>query len=59
MRQGAGTPPERPGKAWGSPGEAFVDVGQKAYEERYHQRVVKNLERRAREMGFVLTPAPV
>ena len=40
-------------------GEAYVDVGQKAYEERYHQRVVKNLEKRAKEMGFVLTPAPV
>lgn len=40
-------------------GEAFVDAGEKVYEERYHQRVVKNLEKRAKEMGFVLMPAPV
>jgi len=39
-----------------SKGEAFVDAGEKAYEERYHQRVVKNLEKQAKEMGYVLAP---
>ena len=35
-------------------GQAFVEAGQDEYEERYRQRVVQNLARRAREMGFEL-----
>jgi hypothetical protein len=37
-------------------GQAFVEVGQDEYEERYRQRVVQNLARRAQELGFQLTP---
>jgi len=37
-------------------GQAFVEAGQDEYEQRYRQRVVQNLARRAREMGFELQP---
>lgn len=37
-------------------GQAFVEAGQDEYEERYRQRVVQNLAKRAREMGFQLKP---
>ena len=37
-------------------GEAFVDAGEKAYEERYQKRVMENLKKRVKEMGYVLTP---
>jgi transposase len=36
-------------------GQAYVDRGQQYYEQQYQQRVVKSLEKRAREMGFSLT----
>jgi hypothetical protein len=45
-------------------GLAYADPGADYYEERYRQRVVRNLERRARELGFTLvgkadpSPAP-
>ena len=39
-------------------GEAYVDAGQKAFEERQKKQSIKNLERRARELGFTLTPSP-
>jgi len=32
----------------------YVDPGVSAYEERYRQRVVHNLQRRARSLGFTL-----
>jgi transposase len=37
-------------------GQAYVEAGQDQYEERYRQRVVKNLAKRAAEMGFDLQP---
>ncbi|MDP2680751.1 MAG: IS110 family transposase [Rhodoferax sp.] len=37
-------------------GQAFVEAGQDEYEERYRQRVVQNLTRRAHQLGFLLTP---
>jgi transposase len=37
-------------------GHAFVEAGQDEYEERYRQRVVQNLTRRAHQLGFQLTP---
>lgn len=42
-------------------GEEYVDQGQAAYEERYKERLVGNLKRRAVALGFDLTPsmAPV
>jgi transposase len=39
-------------------GLAYADPGASYYEERYRQRVLHNLERRARQMGFVLMPCP-
>jgi hypothetical protein len=33
---------------------AYVDPGVSAYEERYRQRVVHNLQRRAKSLGFSL-----
>ncbi len=35
-----------------------MDKGQEYYEERYRQRVVSNLNKKAAAMGFVLVPAP-
>jgi hypothetical protein len=37
-------------------GQSFVEAGQDEYEERYRQRVVQNLTRRAQQLGFQLTP---
>jgi hypothetical protein len=37
-------------------GQAYVDRGQDYYERQYQQRVVKNLKKKALEMGFSLTP---
>jgi transposase len=38
-------------------GEEYVDQGQAQYEERYHQRVIRNLTRKAEKLGFQLIPA--
>jgi len=35
-------------------GSAYVDVGQDHYEQRYRDRVVKNLKRKAQSFGYVL-----
>jgi len=37
-------------------GEAYVDQGQDYYEQQHQQRVLTNLKRKGREMGFSLTP---
>ncbi len=37
-------------------GTAYVDAGQDYYERQYKERVVRNLERRARSLGFELVP---
>lgn len=37
-------------------GEAYVDQGQAQYEEKYRQRVIKNLTKRAGQLGFQLIP---
>jgi transposase len=37
-------------------GQGYVEAGQDAYEQMYRQRVVQNLTKRARQMGFELTP---
>ncbi|MFZ6186095.1 IS110 family transposase [Nannocystis pusilla] len=39
-------------------GVSYVDPGASAYEERYRQRSVDNLRRRARGLGFELVTAP-
>jgi len=38
-------------------GEAYVDQGQAQYEEKYRERVIKNLTKRAEQLGFDLVPA--
>jgi len=40
-------------------GEEYVDQGQDHYEERYRQRVVKSLTKRAEQLGFQLVPVAV
>ncbi|CRI66058.1 Transposase IS116/IS110/IS902 family protein [Thiocapsa roseopersicina] len=39
-------------------GMDYSDPGASDYEERHRQRVVQNLERRAKQLGFTLKPAP-
>jgi transposase len=39
-------------------GMTYVDPGVSAYEERYRQRVIHNLQRRAKSLGFTLTATP-
>jgi len=38
-------------------GTAYADPGASYYEERYKQRVLANLQRRAKSLGFMLQPA--
>jgi transposase len=38
-------------------GEEYTDQGQAYYEERYRQRVLHNLNKRAQQMGMTLVPA--
>jgi transposase len=37
-------------------GRQYVDPGQEAYEKQYHQRVLRNLQRRAGNLGYILRP---
>lgn len=37
-------------------GEEYTDQGQQYYGERYRERVVRQLNKRARQLGFELTP---
>ena len=39
-------------------GEEYVDQGQARYEERYREKVVKSLSRKASQLGFQLVPIP-
>jgi len=39
-------------------GEEYVDQGQAHYEERYREKVVKSLARKASQLGFQLVPMP-
>ena len=38
-------------------GMTYVDPGVSSYEERYRQRVIHNLQRRAKSLGFTLAAA--
>ena len=40
-------------------GRDYRDPGASAYENRHRERVLHHLERRARQLGYVLEPAPV
>lgn len=37
-------------------GTSYVDVGQDYYEERYQMRIIQNLKRKAKHLGFELIP---
>jgi len=37
-------------------GKAYVETGQEAYERLFKERAIRNLQRKARELGFQLTP---
>ena len=37
-------------------GEQYTDQGQQYYEERYRQRVISQLQRRAQSLGMALVP---
>jgi transposase len=37
-------------------GEEYTDRGQAYYEERYRQRVLANLDRRAKQLGLQVLP---
>ena len=37
-------------------GEEYVDAGQDYYDQQYKERIVKNMQKRALMLGFVLTP---
>jgi len=39
-------------------GEDYIQVGEQEYERRFRARTVRNLERRAHTLGFVLLPDP-
>ena len=39
-------------------GEEYVDRGEARYEERYREKVVKSLSRKASQLGFQLVPMP-
>jgi len=36
-------------------GQAYVDAGQEAYEQQFHERQKRHLEKQARRLGYVLT----
>ena len=38
-------------------GEEYTDQGQQYYEERYPERVVRGLSKRASELGMLLVPS--
>lgn len=39
-------------------GREYVDVGQNYYDQLYKERIIKNMKKRAKAMGFELTPCP-
>ena len=39
-------------------GTSYIDPGVSSYEERYRQRVIHNLQRRAKSLGFTLVTTP-
>lgn len=40
-------------------GKDYVEKGQAYYEEQYRQRSVKNLQKRAKQLGFDLVAVPI
>lgn len=39
-------------------GEEYTDAGQDYFEERYRERVLRNLTERAKKLGMQIVPAP-
>jgi transposase len=39
-------------------GRSYVDIGQDRYEEKYKERTLKHLARKAKDLGFQLVPTP-
>lgn len=39
-------------------GTAYADAGQEAYEQQFRERQMRNLQKQARRLGFILTPQP-
>jgi transposase len=39
-------------------GRSYVDIGQDRYDEKYKERTLKHLARKAKDFGFQLVPAP-
>ena len=39
-------------------GKVYVETGQQAYEKLFKERTLRNLQRRADELGFNVTPIP-
>ena len=39
-------------------GSEYVDTGQEYFEQQYRERVLQNLTKRAKTLGFDLVPAP-
>ncbi len=37
-------------------GENYRELGENYYEQQYQERILKSLEKRAKEMGYTLTP---
>jgi transposase len=37
-------------------GDDYLDIGEELYEKQYQERALKNLQRRARQLGFSLVP---
>jgi hypothetical protein len=37
-------------------GRAYVEVGEKAYEEKYRKQQIASLEKRAKRLGYAVTP---
>lgn len=40
-------------------GQEYFEIGQNYYEQQYRKRLVRNLNARAKELGFVLVEAPI
>lgn len=39
-------------------GESYIEKGQEYYEQQHKVRIIKNLQRRAKQMGFKLVAVP-
>ena len=40
-------------------GQAYLDLGKDYYEDRYKERMLRNITKRARELGYDAVPQPI